>query len=658
MRIASNHRIITIITAVAAALVCWMLVGCRQPPSNSKPPTKGTAPAVIANNGEIEKAIELARSKVQQSPRLSELRLNLADLHLRHGDTFAAIEQLEIVKKLGAPAGTATRLIQELAARYDSIGETETAEDLLNSLKRDPKLAISVARICLKLGDFYESERAMEPLFSSFRTLTPASQQMVVRTCLLAGDSVAPGKLVSDATMAQPDWSALGGLRALVSGDNTRAAKLLKIAYDSAPDDGWSGYLEARSLLATGRREEALQVLKTVTSRPGAPGPATIALAKLLAEGGDLAGADSLLDQIQGEDRKLPVFWQVSSQIASKRGHQAVANVALGFAYYNEGDPWRAEEIWLSALPGAEDTIARQIYSALSNSAIRRADTDAALRYAEQAIKRWPGNADCNREYAEALLGQNQPEAALSIAQKYQAAVPQDQQYRAAELMCRAALDASRPDLLKINVRMARSLAATEPLPLFHLAEWQANQGRDDANLKQTLALYEEAEKIAPKNAEATAHSGMILASLKRDKEAVDALLKALTLNPRTLDGAPCAVLIQLYRHAGYAEESQVQSDWYRKVRALKDPWPTLLKTLRLGKSVRNGSDWLALGALALRRHETWIALCAFARASELQPSSPEAWRGLAAAQKRLGRFDEALASMVSAFKCTKRGAQ
>jgi tetratricopeptide (TPR) repeat protein len=141
---------------------------------------------------------------------------------------------------------------------------------------------------------------------------------------------------------------------------------------------------------------------------------------------------------------------------------------------------------------------------------------------------------------------------------------------------------------------------------------------------------------------------------LKRYNEAIPELLHALTLSPRVMDGTPSVLLLQLYQRNGSTLESQFEAQWYRRMRSLKDTWPTLLKTMRQPYSA-SAADWKALGETALRRHENWIALCAFTRRVRLAKTDSNAWQELAMAQKRFGWFDEALDSMIRAHALSKK---
>jgi tetratricopeptide (TPR) repeat protein len=225
-------------------------------------------------------------------------------------------------------------------------------------------------------------------------------------------------------------------------------------------------------------------------------------------------------------------------------------------------------------------------------------------------------------------------------ALRLQKIAPPDQAAEVVELLCRIALDAGKPDLLKQNADRYRQLSPSAPDPYLHLAEWQEQQGRDPKNLERTRDLYQQALKLDPKNAEAQAHVGLLLADLNRPEEAIPALLHALTLWPRVLEGTPHARLVQLYQRQGKAPEVRFHAAQYQALRRVKERWPTLLKALRQDRPL---AEWKELGDTALLRRENWIALCAFHRATQLAPKDPSVWRSLAAVYKRMGYFEEAL---------------
>jgi tetratricopeptide (TPR) repeat protein len=619
--------------------------GCTPRPAG--PATAGgpSSPSGATNSasGNAAPVASPAEAKVRSNPNDLAARQALADDYFRAGESFAGIEQLEAARALGDHN---PQHLRDLAQRYDALNEPEAAADLLaSSADGTPETAQLLSGITLKLGDFARSATALRPLLKSWATLPPAIQQAVVRALLLAGDAEAAAPLLPHSAN-DADWLGLVGLQATLAGKPAQAADAYTKALTLTPTDTWTAALLGQALLAAGRQDRALAIWSQVAQAQDPPPQALIGLARLQANAGQLDQADALLDHVQGEDHKQPAYWQTVALVAGKRHHDVVQRIALGYAAYNQGDPWRAEAIWQGALAQADDVLARQALAALSNSAARRQNGQVALRYAATAAKRWPQDPECLRQYADMLLEQSQLKEALAVAQRLQSIAPPERQAQAAELLSRIALDSSQPDLLKQNVQRGRELAPADPIPLLRLAEWQGQQGHDTANLERTLALYEEARRIAPDNAEATARAGLILADLKRTDEAIATLLHALSLNPRVLDGAPNALLTQLYAQQGRTWESRFEAQWYQRIRALKDPWPSLLKSLRQEHPAPSSADWKALGEMALRRHENWIALCAFTRYVRLSDAAPAAWRDLAAAQKRFAWFDEALASM------------
>jgi Flp pilus assembly protein TadD len=167
------------------------------------------------------------------------------------------------------------------------------------------------------------------------------------------------------------------------------------------------------------------------------------------------------------------------------------------------------------------------------------------------------------------------------------------------------------------------------------------------------LEAYREAVRRAPNNPEAHARLGGLLAELRRTDEATRELLQALSLSPRVMDGVPDIQLARMYRLAGRKPEAEFHERRYAALRRSKDDWLNLLRVMR---GAGSPSDWRRLGEAALERKESWIAVCAFVRLTRLAPSDFEAWRGLAAASRRLGRFEEALSAMLRAEKLRPLG--
>ena len=588
-------------------------------------------------------------ARVHQNPDDALARVELATQYLGSGDTFAAIEQLEIARTLGTQDEP---VLLSLAKSYSKLGELEQAAEALAAgaakSSASPALRMACSQTLLNLGDFQGAAEAVRPLMAQWESLPDSTRRYVVRALLLAGDAEQAGRLLPKAS-ADAEWLALRGLAARLQGDWNAATQALSQAVAVNPQDGWNLYLLGQAWIEAGNRAKAAEAWERAARLPDAPPQARIGLARLRAMEGRAQEAVKQLQPITGEDKNSPAYWQAWVVVSQQQKQPVQAALSRGYAAFHGGDPWQAEALWKAALPQAKEEDARELYAALVSSASRRSDLQPALNYANAALKRWPRDPFFLRQQAELRLGLNLLPEAQASAERWQAIAPPDQAAQVAELLSRIALDSGKQPLLEANAQRNRALDPSDPAPLLHLAEWQGNQGRTPENLERTLKLYQDALAIAPNNAEAIARAGGVLADLKRTDEAISMLLRALSADPRVLEGTPNIQLAQLYRMQGRTREQQFEQAQYQRMRQIKDGWPALLKAMR--QPERPVQDWKALGERALQRRETWIALCAFSRAARLAPNDPAVWRSLAAAEKRLGRFDEALNAMRRAHR-------
>jgi tetratricopeptide (TPR) repeat protein len=540
-------------------------------------------------------------------------------------------------------------LLVTLADLYSTAGEFEAAAQVLAAGARRPdaapELRLRLGQARLRLGDFAGTEKAVLPLTKQWEALSETDRQWIARAGLMAADAAGMERLFPKTT-SDPEWLALRGLQQQILGRPVEAVRWLERSVKANPDDVWNQYLLGWAYKTAGSPNKALETWDRAARLPEAPPAALIGAAEILIGQGQLEAGKWWLDRVGKNDQKSPRYWEAQARLAEKRQDRPGALLAAGYAAYFRGDPWEAETLWEKALPLASGEDARELFAGIYNSAFLRQDAPKALRIATQAGTRFPGDPYFLKRRAEVLLGQNRIVEALAVAEKLR---QREKSFSAetADLFCRIALDGGKPQLLQKYAEQQIQLAPSDPYPYLHLGEWQAKQGRSPENLEKTLQFYREAMSVSPRNAEARARAGIVLSDMKRDAEAIGMLLDALTLDARVLEGTPHAQLAQLYQRGGQEAEREFHETEYRRLRRLKEVWPTLLKALRQDRSAQ---EWQTFGETALKQRDTYLALCAFQRAVKLAPQNPAAWRGLAAAWKRSGQFEPGLEAMRRAF--------
>jgi Flp pilus assembly protein TadD len=577
--------------------------------------------------------------------------LQLATQYISAGETFAAIEQMEAARSLGASDEPVSLRLAQL---YDSLGEFEAAGNVLAEAAAKPSASVALRMAFSKtlrdLGDFQGAAEAVRPLLPQWQSLPANTQQYVARALLLAGDAEEASKLLPPQT-TDADWLVLRGLAAGLLGQADAATQALTQATERNPQDAWNLTLLGQAWRTAHDSGKALQAFTQATELPNAPLEAFLGAAQLLTEAGRLPEAAAMLRHIGASDQKNPDYWQVQSLFSQRQKQPVIEQLARGYAAFYGGDPWQAEALWNAALPLAKGDDARELYADLLNSASLRQDPQTILHYANAAATRWPRDPYFLKRLADERLRQSMLPDALAAAEQLQQVAPPEQGAQVAELLSRIALDSGKPDLLQQSAQRNETLDPKDPAPYLHLAEWQYAQGRTPDNLERTRKLYESALAVAPQDAEAQARLGIVLRDLNRPQDAIASLLHALTLDSRVLEGVPNIQLTQLYQQQGRTPESAFETKWYNRLHTLKEAWPPLLKALRQDRPVQ---DWKALGEMALNRHEKVIALCAFTRATRLAPNDPTLWQGLAAVQKRFEWFEAALTSMRKAYLLSK----
>src|SRR5207248_216389 len=103
------------------SLTLYAVSGCRP---SSPPPAPSVSPTSLA----------ALQAKVHREPGNPVTRLELAEEYARQGETYAAIEQMQLAYDAGSrDKATAMRL----AERYNAVGETEEAEAILAAAAKE-----------------------------------------------------------------------------------------------------------------------------------------------------------------------------------------------------------------------------------------------------------------------------------------------------------------------------------------------------------------------------------------------------------------------------------------------------------------------------------------------------------------------------------------
>lgn len=605
----------------AAGVAAWLLAGCAAP--------EGTVGAIHRLEGEA-----------RRRPRSPEVRLDLAANYAVQGDSFAAIEQLEAARRLGRQE---ERLSLRLAELYTAIGDRVSAAGVLRACRQaapaSEALRSALAQACMAQGDFAGAAAAYRTL--DF-TAAPAARQRAARQHLLAGDPEAAARWLSLGEPTDPEWKALCGLAELERGRPARAVRWLQDAAAAALRDPWYRYMLGLAQLRAGDRDRARDTWAAAARLPEPPTAALTGAARLLAASGRVSEAAGLLNQAPAEALDHPEYWETAALLAQRRSDATGAALARGRSQRAAGDPWTAETSWRRALPSGGGEPAKALLRALVESEEGRFDGAAALRDALAGVTRWPRDPFFLRRAAELLLEQNRYTEARALAERLRRAGGRERAAAAADLQARIALEAG--DGAVLREAAARSLALEPQAAAAHLLLAESLRQGDAAGRREAETHLRAAVRAAPRDAEALAELGSLLAEQGNAAEAVTHLRAALAAAPTVLDGVPHVQLARLYRREGRTLEAELHEERYRRLRRLKDDWAALLPALRRPAPA---VEYRRLGEIAVARGERSIALAAWRRAARLAPRDPAAWRGVAAAERLYGRFDAALDAML-----------
>ncbi|MDX1931125.1 MAG: tetratricopeptide repeat protein [Capsulimonadales bacterium] len=578
-------------------------------------------------------------------------RRDLAEQYQNNGLTFGAIEQRTLLCRSEICSESDTRALADLYARV-GLFEEATAELEANLPKKDtPDLRLALSRLHFKLGDFRRAAEALIPLIPEAASLAAEDRVTLTRTLLLADETGRAAPLLA-AKSDDPEQLGLQGFYELLRDRPEAAVPFFTKAIETTPNDAFTTFLLGLALERAGKRTQAIDIYLKSVNLQNPPTEAKIGLGRTLLETKQVDRAMSLLQNVNPAETRRADYWELIERAETLRRKPVDAAISRGYALYYGGKPREAEAVWKAALPKTTGKDTEELYAALHNSAYRRQEPEPALRYAQEAVRKFPRDPFFLKRNAEVLLSQNKLVEAEQSALALEKVTPNDESGEVANLLCRIAVDGGKPDLLERASRQYETVQPTSAFPFLYRAEWQAQQGSDPENLKKTLALYEAAAEREPDNAEAQSHIGLLRFELKEPEKAKEALLRALSLSPDVQEGTPHATLVKIYGKEKKPAEASFHAKRYQEIRERKQRWPVLLKALRQDRPL---AEWKELGEMALRRRENWIALCAFRRATELAPKDPAVWRSLAAVYKREGYFLLALETMRKAHRLTPK---
>lgn len=574
--------------------------------------------------------------RVREKPRDVSLRIELAREAHQEGRPFFAAQQLEVALALG-DADPRTRMT--LARLYAEMGDPGEAIRVLTGAD-SAEARLERSRLLLQVGRFREAAEALP------EGADDASRRRLARVRLLAGD-LRGAAAVMPADTTDAEWLALRGWAHYLGHETAAAVRDLQASTKTAPGDAWNRYLLGHAYLASGARSRAMYTWLEAAGLPDAPARAAVNAARLQADDQLWKAADATLARVEKESAADPEFWAVRARVSRQLFGPLQAALDDGRGRYERGDPWAAERLYRETIQrfGSAAEL-REAWAALVRSAESRSDSRTALDAVTRAQSRWPDDPFFLRRRAELLLEQNVYSEAGRMAERL-GAVRGPESEEVLDLKCRVALESADAARFQAASEAYEKAFPADPAPLLLRGEWLQERGRSEANTSAALAAYREAVRRAPQDAEAHARLGGLLAELRRGDEAVPELLRALGLSPRALDGTPDIQLARLYRLEGRKEEAELHERRYAELRRGKDAWLRLLPVLR--DEGAPAARWRELGQAALSGGEPWVALCAFVQLTRREPGEAAAWEGLAAAQRRLGRFDEALAAMLRA---------
>lgn len=282
----------------------------------------------LASTGEAAKARVILDQLMKESPKDSEVRLQMGLLSLQQGNYHEAIELLDELRSGGNPS-----VITSLATAYVGLRQFDKATEILREgLKQSPGSAI-------------------------------IREQLAETTALAGNLGLAIGEFQQ--LLAQDPKSARLQFRLAqvyqAKGDQKNALLYYQEAHNSAPDEATPALIFADALNQAGRTGEAKTLYRQIVkSHPDNP-PALNNAAFFLSDHGDLDEAQKLAEKALEKAPGQPGFSDTLGYIYLKKGERDTAirtfselvrrypafsifHYHLGLALYQKGDQMAAKK--------------------------------------------------------------------------------------------------------------------------------------------------------------------------------------------------------------------------------------------------------------------------------------------------------------------------
>jgi putative PEP-CTERM system TPR-repeat lipoprotein len=349
-------------TAFITAATLTGLISIGVAPACAAPDTDGllqSAQSLVAKN-DLKGAEAQLRLALKRAPQDGSLRVELARVYLRQGDTAGAEAELLAAKQLGIISDDLVTMLAETMFKRGQLGELlreVPARDRRPAVESIVRTYRGMAQLALK--NVNDAQKMLEDAERLDPKATPPKIAMA-RLLLNKNDlSAADRKLDEALTLAPRDVSALilKGNIALSHTNPTDAMAYFNRALTEAPDEPLALIARTDFYLAHGDLDRAEKDLQTLVKTNKNKGDALYLSAELSERRGDYAAADAALNKIRKDSfpesyllagmvkYRLNQTEQATTYLTryiARRQDSRVAYLFLGANLLKQGNPDRA----------------------------------------------------------------------------------------------------------------------------------------------------------------------------------------------------------------------------------------------------------------------------------------------------------------------------